>query len=1695
MSSPGSDRNLLFGVLALQMDFVQRDALITAMNAWALDKDKPLGRILVEQRALTEEEYALLDALVQKHLHKHGDDPQRSLAALSSLESARRHLEEVADADVQASLAHLSATSDGAPVEHTGSYAPPKREGASRFRILRPHAKGGLGEVFVAKDEELNREVALKEIQAKHAGQVESRSRFLVEAEVTGRLEHPGIVPVYSLGSYADGRPFYAMRFIRGDSLKEAIERFHDPHRPMTRGERALELRQLLGRFQDVCEAIAYAHSRGVLHRDLKPGNVMVGKFGETLVVDWGLAKLSGRDEPDMTEGPVTSTLSGDSALTQTGMVLGTPAYMSPEQSQGKLDRLGPASDVYSLGATLYCLLTGQPPFMGGASPEVLRKVQRGEFPPPRQLEPDVPRALEAVCLKAMALEPSRRYVSAKDLATDLERWLGDEPVAAFPEPWYTRLARWGRKRPALVAGVAALLFTGLLAFGIGGVLVSREKQRTLDEQGQRLAAQQERTVAQVDALLDANPRAVPAILANLEPFREQVRPRLRQERTKPEPAGATAAARKLWQQHRTRAALGLLANDPAQVPFLRQRLLAPEVEPEEALLIRDRLSAHKAELAEGLWQERGNFRALVALAAFDPDSPHWAEAAKEVVGPLLEAEPLHVGIWGRGLRPVRDALIPPLREIYRTGTESEKRLATDLLVDYAGDRPEMLAELLLEAEPGQFTVVYPRLADYREEAIGLLKAELTRSARDWHDPPLPPEWGEPGKNLVAEVEQAHGMVAGRFALCQTLPLQRLAAVAEGLRGSGYRPVRCRPFTHGEKVQVACLWQRDGRNWKGAQGLTREELAGQARELQKEGYLPADVAGYRVKADGQEEVRFAALWVKGNKGEQARLYAGVPAEEHKDGYGSFKTEGFAPTTVQGYRDGAGQVHYCGVWWKGEKTPARWNVSWDATMAQYLEKLDDLTRLPVDVDLVHYPEGAAAPKTAAQRIAEAEAEVKAKPGNLSAVYRRGQAYFHAGQDSKALADFDLVMKASKSAVNSYRYRAILHARRGHVEEARADLVQYQKRSTDADGKRYVAAVVSAWLGADAAGFGPLEQALARDPADPETLTVAARAYAAASAALATRGERLPACGALALWGGSARANPWGPLALATHLGQQARTLPARRQAYHKRALELLKQAAGAGYRDFTTLAADADLALLRDDPAFVALLRQSRPDLRYGVVSREDPTREMAHAEGLDVAAHLTCCRELAGQGYRPAGLAVAPSRDAAGEGLVLVGASLWHRPDPAGAVRDRLGRRQANASAALLRLKESEKVWPLLRHGPHPDARSHLIHRAARSQVDPAALIERLKGEQDVGIRKALILALGEYDGQALPERLRAEVKPLLLRWYREDPDPGIHGAIDWLLRHAQEGPLDRPLDWGGAEELARIDQELRGQPPGGRYWLVNGQGQALAIVDARKEFRMGSPVHEEGRGTREFPHRRRIGRVFAIGMKEVTVGQFQRFLETHPEVKHGYTRRYSPVSEGPQISVTWYEAAQYCRWLSEQEGVPEEQMCYPSVAQIEKCKDGVTPLPLPADYLSRRGYRLPSEAEWEYACRAGVQSAYGYGSGAGLLGEYAWCIGNAGDRTWPVGQKRPNAWGLFDTHGNVWEWCQEPYSLYKIGKGGIAAPDKEDNRDIINRFGRVLRGGSFIIHPRIARCANRSSNRPSIRINVVGLRVARTHH
>jgi len=364
---------------------------------------------------------------------------------------------------------------------HYQPVAPPRSD---RYVPRQLHARGGIGEVWLALDSDIGREVALKRLRP---GREEAQDRFLAEAQVTGQLEHPSIVPVHDLGLDAEGRPFYVMTFVRGRTLKDAIA---DYHSGTDKEPAEVQLCRLLEIFVKVCQATAYAHHRGVIHRDLKPDNVMLGEYGEALVVDWGMAKV--RSQPDLPGRPsaVHINSSGSSTDTEAGAVLGSPAYMSPEVADGRAGDADERTDVYLLGATLYHLLTGRLPRQGSSHIEMVELARNVPPPPPRQLKPDIPRALEAICRKAMAHRAQDRYADALKLAGDVQRYLAGAPVSAYREPLLAQAWRWcKRHRRLLGRSLAAAAFLGLAVFA--GVQI--QEYRTRAEEKEREAEEQRR--------------------------------------------------------------------------------------------------------------------------------------------------------------------------------------------------------------------------------------------------------------------------------------------------------------------------------------------------------------------------------------------------------------------------------------------------------------------------------------------------------------------------------------------------------------------------------------------------------------------------------------------------------------------------------------------------------------------------------------------------------------------------------------------------------------------------------------------------------------------------------------------------------------------------------------------------------------------------------------------------------------------------------------------------------------------------------------------------------------------------------------------------------------------------------------------------------------------------------------------------
>lgn len=355
---------------------------------------------------------------------------------------------------------------------------------ARRYEVNGEHARGGLGRILHAHDRRLNRPVAIKELLRAGDG---AEARFLREAVVTARLEHPSIVPVHDMGRWSSGSPFYAMKMVSGSSLEQRIKE----------GKTIEDRLALLPNLVAVVDAMAYAHSKGVIHRDLKPSNVVVGPFGETIVIDWGLAKDSElADELNTVDPAVQAVAEG---LTVVGAVMGTPAYMPPEQAAG--ETVDERADVYALGAMLYHLLTGAAPYAGKASQKILEMVSTG---PPQPIDTktlEAPVELVAICDKAMARDPADRYPSAQKLVDDLKRFQMGQLVTAHAYSTWSHVRRWlARYRaPVAVAGIGMLV---LIVVGVISVRRIVAEKRTAQQQSvlaekQRNSADTQRGVAE----------------------------------------------------------------------------------------------------------------------------------------------------------------------------------------------------------------------------------------------------------------------------------------------------------------------------------------------------------------------------------------------------------------------------------------------------------------------------------------------------------------------------------------------------------------------------------------------------------------------------------------------------------------------------------------------------------------------------------------------------------------------------------------------------------------------------------------------------------------------------------------------------------------------------------------------------------------------------------------------------------------------------------------------------------------------------------------------------------------------------------------------------------------------------------------------------------------------------------------------
>eukprot|EP00913_Durusdinium_trenchii_P023476 g22054.t1 len=719
-----TERDLLFGRLSVLNGFVDDKTIETAGRQ--VDASKTLADVLVAFGAITEEIQQTIQQLLELHISAHGEDPQQSLERLSA----------------------VTKSFVDSPEAETVAFAPVAKNATSASRlfgdyeIIEPIAEGGMGVVYKARQAKLNRIVALKMIRSGELPDKNQIERFYSEAQAAAKLDHPGIVPVHEVGQQ-NGQHFFSMAFVDGASLHDKVKDA-GPLPP----KRAAAL------MKTITEAVQFGHDEGIVHRDIKPHNILLDKTASPRVTDFGLARH------------------GDSEMTVAGQVMGTPSYMPPEQAEGKQDEIGAVSDVYSLGATLYYLLTGRPPFQAANPTDTLRQVVNNEPVSPRNLNPDIHRDLETICLKCMRKERTGRYATAQDLADDLSRWLENKPIVARRVGVVGKSWLWCKRKPALAGSLAALVVV-IVAGSLFAQGIIRERDRQAEQDKNATKAK-----GLVDSLANAEIVQVPQIVQDIDDYRIWADPLLKEKLANAQDGSP----------EKLRLSLSLLPVDGDQVPYLQIALLnadAPSLP-----VIRDALISHRSDVTAVLWTTLASkeesasqrFNAACALATFDTDNTkQWQPVLSFVADQLVETltrSPRDFAVVLQSLEPIRKRLAGPVAAIVRDTKRGElqRETALNVVLEYAGDDARQLADVLAYSEQRQFGKTFDKLTTQKTAALPHLTAILKEA---WTDTAPESE-----KERIAK-RQANAAVA-LLKLGETIPVWPLLKHSPDLRARSY---------------------------------------------------------------------------------------------------------------------------------------------------------------------------------------------------------------------------------------------------------------------------------------------------------------------------------------------------------------------------------------------------------------------------------------------------------------------------------------------------------------------------------------------------------------------------------------------------------------------------------------------------------------------------------------------------------------------------------------------------------------------------------------------------------------------------------------------------------------------------------------------------------------------------------------------
>jgi serine/threonine protein kinase/formylglycine-generating enzyme required for sulfatase activity len=1478
-------------------------------------------------------------------------------------------------------------------------------EYVGRYRVERVLGQGGFGLVYLAHDDQLQRLVAIKVPHRKLVDRPEDADAYLAEARTVAALDHPHIVPVYDVGGTEDCPCFIVSKYVEGSTLAQRIR----DDRPSVNESAAL--------VATAAEALHYAHRKGMVHRDIKPGNILLDTAGQPHVADFGVALR----EENLGRGPKFA---------------GTPAYMSPEQARGEGHRVDGRSDIFSLGVVLYELLVGRQPFRADSQAEVLEQVTTHEPRPLRQIEEGIPKEVERICFKALAKRASERYMTAQDMADDLRQFLAEQTVNQPSSPVARGVgppATTGLQPPSTSVATSPSATPSTPTSDSRPVKVVPKGLRSFDEHDS-------------DYFLELlpGPRDRDGLPDSIRFWKTRIE---EHDADKTFPVGLIYGPSGCGKSSLVKAGLLPRLSDKVLVVYVE----ATANETEARLLngLRKRCPALPANLGlretlAALRRGRGippGKNVLIVLDQFE----QWLHAKKEEHNTdLVQALRQCDGGRVQCVVLVRDdfwmAATRFMRELEIRLLEGHNSAAVDLFdLDHTkkvlaafgrafGKLPENSGETSKEQKEFLNQAVSGLAQEGRAICVRLaLFAEMMKG-KPWTPASLRAVGGTAGVGVAfleetfsaatAPPEHRYHQKAARADLKMLLPdigseiKGHMRSYAELLEASGYgnRPKDFDDLIRILDNEIRLITPTDPEG-------KEEGSASSSKPGQKYYQLTHDYLVHSIRE-----------WLTRKQKETRRGRAELLLADRAGVWNARPENRQLPSLVQ----------WLQIEWLTQRkhwTPPQRKMMGKASRYHAVRGLAlglllavaTVTGLAIREQVVEQHKATEAAGLVKRLLDADTAQVPAIIGEMAEYRKWTDPLLREEKDRAANSSQQLHTSLALLPVDAtqvdYLYGRLLEAKPGEVPVIRNALVPYQERL-----------VAKLWAVAEAPEKRKESQRLRAAAAlaqyDPENGRWAKVQQAVADDLLNVPG------GYLGAWMNLLRPVRLQLLApLSVVFGSST-----RRETERSLAMDVL-----------TDYAAD-------------------RPKVLAGVVMDADE-------------------RQFA------ALLPLLKARGAAGV-PVLVGEIDKRLPADVPSSderREKLAKRQVNAAAALLKMNQPARAWPVLKHGPDPRARSYLVHRLYPLGVDPASLTKRLDEEPDVTIRRALLLSLGTFTEKELPPSARTALVPKLQALYQADPDPGLHAAAEWLLRTWQQEAWLKKVNEAWAKDQEQRQKRLHGieqalakdkekAPP---QWYVNGQGHSMVVIPGPVEFVMGSPPTEKGRRDNETQHQKRINRIFALAAKSVTVEQYRRFQKNY-----GHAAVYTRLPDLPVVGINWYMAAAYCNWLSEQEGIPEAEWCY-ETKPPGKTGPMVQVVKLREKYLRLQGYRLPTEAEIEFATRAGAHTSRYFGETEELLPQYAWYLKNSDEKPWPVGRLKPNDFGLFDIQGNVFNWCQESYKGYP--QGGKLAEDKEDGLMIVSTSLRALRGGSFNVPASLVRSALRNVLAPATLYDFNGFRPART--